>query len=473
VRLNARSSTLAAVVSGSALAVSWTNAHGALPITPPPPCTEPATNCHAADIHTAYNSTVGQYTVSEDFAVAHLGGLTDVCFWGVYSGTPTSDDFTISYFTDVSGLPGTLIASFSQSGGSLTVASQANGAEYTYAASHAPVPVSGGVCYFIQITNRISGGSWYWEQSFAGNHYAIQNNTTLRVDLSLCLNQPLADDQDCNPRGRCCMPDGSCQVLNAPGCAAAHGAFDATHHDCSAYDIATGTDAIVPGTTDIGNHCGNCTTAITMPFPVTVFGTTYTTANVSSNGNIQLVTNNPSYDNVCLPNPSTGVALHPHWAGLQTNGTDRGIFTSTTGISPNRVFNIEWRATYSGDPGAVNFEVRLFENDLRIEFIYGAVAGGGGSATVGIDNGTNPSLFECNSGGLTPGLKLTITARTGVVCTPTCQADFNSDGAVNIQDFLAFLAGYAASNPRCDIDGDGQVNLRDFLAYLALFARGC
>jgi hypothetical protein len=44
--------------------------------------------------------------------------------------------------------------------------------------------------------------------------------------------------------------------------------------------------ALTVGDTDIGNHCDDCTTAISLPFPFTFYGTTYTTANVSSNGNL-------------------------------------------------------------------------------------------------------------------------------------------------------------------------------------------
>jgi hypothetical protein len=59
------------------------------------------------------------------------------------------------------------------------------------------------------------------------------------------------------------------------------------------------------------------------------------------------------------------------------------------------------------------------------------------------------------------------------VAPPACQADINGDGQVNVQDFLAYLALYAAADPRADIDGSGAVNVQDFLAYLALYAHGC
>jgi hypothetical protein len=54
-----------------------------------------------------------------------------------------------------------------------------------------------------------------------------------------------------------------------------------------------------------------------------------------------------------------------------------------------------------------------------------------------------------------------------------CTVDFNGDGAVNIQDFLAFLQAFSVADPRADMDGNGQVNVQDFLAFLQAFAAGC
>jgi hypothetical protein len=54
-----------------------------------------------------------------------------------------------------------------------------------------------------------------------------------------------------------------------------------------------------------------------------------------------------------------------------------------------------------------------------------------------------------------------------------CAADFNGDGQVNIQDFLAFLSGYSSADPRADFTSDGQINVQDFLAFLQAYAAGC
>ena len=53
------------------------------------------------------------------------------------------------------------------------------------------------------------------------------------------------------------------------------------------YTTATTTGTITPGGTDIGNHCDDCTTDITLPFPVSVYGNPPVTAvAVGSDGDI-------------------------------------------------------------------------------------------------------------------------------------------------------------------------------------------
>jgi hypothetical protein len=54
-----------------------------------------------------------------------------------------------------------------------------------------------------------------------------------------------------------------------------------------------------------------------------------------------------------------------------------------------------------------------------------------------------------------------------------CVPDANCDGHIDVQDFLSFLALYAAADPRADVDASGQIDVSDFLAFLSAFAAGC
>ncbi|MDQ3089091.1 MAG: DUF4394 domain-containing protein, partial [Acidobacteriota bacterium] len=190
---------------------------------------------------------------------------------------------------------------------------------------------------------------------------------------------------------------------------------------------------IVPGTTNIGNNGDDVTTAITIPFSFNFYGNPFTAANVSSNGNLQFTSNSTAFSNVCpLPTTTLNNPIMPYWDDLDTrvaSNPANGIFTSVSGSAPNRIFNIEWRTTTFNTPVTpVNFEIRLYETTGQIDFIYAAVAGGGNSATVGVQNGMgdgpfggafNFTQFSCNQANLSAGLKVTFTPSDVATPTPT------------------------------------------------------
>jgi len=167
----------------------------------------------------------------------------------------------------------------------------------------------------------------------------------------------------------------------------------------SQYVITDGTDTIVPGDTDVGNHCDDCNTPVTIPFPFQLYDQSYTSVNVSSNGRLDFVVPNEpgGYVTACLPAPPNigpyDFTIFPVWEDMRTDfglsgcaslpGGNCGVFTSVSGTAPNRIFNIEWRAVYFANNAATaNFEARLYENggpnnDLRFDVIVGTVQPGG------------------------------------------------------------------------------------------------
>lgn len=186
---------------------------------------------------------------------------------------------------------------------------------------------------------------------------------------------------------------------------------------CNGFAVTQSTGAlIVPGVTDIGNHCDDCTTSVTLPFPVALYGATYSSAKISSNGNVQFTTNDGSYSNDCLPQADTlGVAICPHWDDHLTDGANEGIFTSVSGSPPQRVFNIEWRCRYYSGGGSLNFELRLFEDNSHFEVIYGRLDEGGANATVGVQHTSLPATqYSCNNAGvLSSGTRLSFACYNG------------------------------------------------------------
>src|SRR4051812_4379699 len=163
------------------------------------------------------------------------------------------------------------------------------------------------------------------------------------------------------------------------------------------------TGTIVPGTTDIGNHGDDTVTTVAIPFPFTLYDQTFTSANLSSNGNAQFTTTDTAFTNQCLPWSDHNYTIYPYWDDLYLVNSGFGIFTSVSGTAPNRIFNIEWRAQYFPGSGSANFELRLYEGQNRFDVIYGAVSGGANSATAGVqrDNTCFTEFFSNSPGQLT------------------------------------------------------------------------
>ena len=186
----------------------------------------------------------------------------------------------------------------------------------------------------------------------------------------------------------------------------------------------------MPGTTNIGSACDDCTTAITLPFAYTFYNNASTTsATVSSNGSLQFTSAVSPYTNACLPDATHNNAIFGLWDDLRTDaqagcsgnpGGVCGVFTSTSGSAPNRIFNIEWRAVYFSGGTAVNFEIRLYENSPNFDIIYGGGTNAS-SATIGVQKGTG-TLFtqvSCNTAGATSGTKYAFSLPPCGTATPT------------------------------------------------------
>src|SRR5207237_1046925 len=148
----------------------------------------------------------------------------------------------------------------------------------------------------------------------------------------------------------------------------------------------------------------------------------FTSATISSNGNLQYGSTNGSLGNTCLPDPNFSSTIFPHWDDLRTDaGTDCstygssgcGVFTVIQGTSPNRKFVIEWRSVLFSGQTAVHFELILYENLDRFDMAYATISGNGGSATAGVQKDPTSGLFtqySCNTPSLIANLYLIATA---------------------------------------------------------------
>ena len=183
--------------------------------------------CQTPDHSSALSSNRYDFTVTDNFIPAADGYIEDVCWWGAYWNelgeyvhTPL-DTFEVCYYDNAGGIPGALLAGpFSQLLGSLTVegpvltptALVGTHREYEYRATHAPVPVFAGECYWLEITNAsYYYTEWYWETSPWGDRRAVQDGAVdgapdgyeladaVGEDLAFCIDLPLSDPEECAP----------------------------------------------------------------------------------------------------------------------------------------------------------------------------------------------------------------------------------------------------------------------------------
>lgn len=132
---------------------------------------------------------------------------------------------------------------------------------------------------------------------------------------------------------------------------------------------------------------------VSLPFPVKLYGVSYSSASVTTNGLINFLEPRlGDYDNVALPSadkPNGTVAAF--WDDL-TLDKKSSVQTATTGSAGSRRFAVVWNnAAFAGNTSArVSFEAVFDETTgavtLQYQGLSTASPENGASATVGIEN---------------------------------------------------------------------------------------
>ena len=135
-------------------------------------------------------------------------------------------------------------------------------------------------------------------------------------------------------------------------------------------------------------------------------GISYTTLSASTNGWLTL--GNTLAASVFSNNLNTGTPrpiIAPLWDDLAENAA--GNFTYLlSGSSPNQVLTIEWlnmKWNFASTAG-ISFQVKLYESNKRIEFIYRQDAGAvnSASASIGLAGSVSSSFLSLNGTGASP-----------------------------------------------------------------------
>ncbi|MFD6425109.1 S8 family serine peptidase [Streptomyces sp. NPDC060198] len=155
-------------------------------------------------------------------------------------------------------------------------------------------------------------------------------------------------------------------------------------------------------------------TTISLPFPVKLYGVSYSTTSVTTDGMLNfLAPRVGDYANTALPtdyNPNGFIA--PLWDDL-TLDKKSSVQTATTGTKGSRTFAVVWNdAAYANGPtGRATFEAVFDEATGAVTLQYKSVADLGAGATVGIQNqaGTDALQYAYDQSVITAGSAIRFT----------------------------------------------------------------
>jgi hypothetical protein len=128
--------------------------------------------------------------------------------------------------------------------------------------------------------------------------------------------------------------------------------------------------------------------SVTLPFAFSFYGTSYTTAKISANGNIHFGTTSTSSANVGIPNAAVPNAmLAVFWDNLSPQLSGAHVYTYND--VANSRYIVQWDSVphYTGATGNYTFEILMY-TDGRVVYQYQRLTGALNSCTVGIENAT-------------------------------------------------------------------------------------
>lgn len=158
---------------------------------------------------------------------------------------------------------------------------------------------------------------------------------------------------------------------------------------------STGTyTALVGGTAftwteSVANDDGY-TSATNIGFTFNYGGTSFTQFQASTNGFIRLGTGLTGGMSADALSGTLRSIIAPLWDDLAVTNTTADITYQLSGVTPNQVMTIEWNNMKWNKTavGLSQFQVKLYEVDNHIEFIYGTLNPTAGAASIGLADNT-------------------------------------------------------------------------------------
>jgi hypothetical protein len=180
----------------------------------------------------------------------------------------------------------------------------------------------------------------------------------------------------------------------------------------------------ITGATKVGSGCDECTHTIALPFPFRLYDQTFTSAIAGSNGTLGFPSNPNTVDFTCMPEAGYSYTIFPYMDNMSTSGTSRGVYTMVTGVSPNRIFVIEWRTCVMIDvdlpcSGTYIFQVQLFEGQNKFDIVYDQM-GLGNAPVIGVQkDSTLFTGYACGETNVSNGTRLSFSQPSCPTNTPT------------------------------------------------------
>ncbi|HEX5598741.1 MAG TPA: S8 family serine peptidase [Micromonosporaceae bacterium] len=176
------------------------------------------------------------------------------------------------------------------------------------------------------------------------------------------------------------------------------------------YSCGAASGSFVPGVDRVNLSGDDVTAPISLPFGFPLYGKSYRTGWISTNGIMGFGSTSTSWSNTSIPSASLpNLVLYPFWDDLYVDA-NAGIYTTTVGSRPHRTFVVEWRniTTYSDRNVRLTFTAAISE-DGSITYRYRDIDGSGvetgTSATIGLENadGTDAFQYSYNESAISDG----------------------------------------------------------------------
>jgi hypothetical protein len=178
-------------------------------------------------------------------------------------------------------------------------------------------------------------------------------------------------------------------------------------------------------------------------FPFTYAGVTVSQFRAVTNGFLTLssTNTNTAYQNGITNALGNNMILAPFYEDLYVAASGEYVKYEITGTTPNRVLTVQWENVeiYNYPGPSLNFQVKLYEADSHIEYVYGVMQGFDGTNPVNATV-TNGYVFSYTTGLTATAWSTPALAGEAIILQQANSTSFTSEGGVSTNEGLNKLS---------------------------------